>query len=327
MFAIKRWYRKHKLEIIVTSILGIMIAIILIRMSVETIRPGQEGVRWERFFDGTRLDRSYDEGTHFIFPWDHMYLYNMRLQELSSSFDVLAKNGVYVDVEVTFHYRPMLKNLPMLHKYIGPEYVNILILPKIGSHVRELFAEYEPEQLFSLNRPEIEKKLLENIKHEVMDRDLHNGNDQLMQYVAFENIFITRMVLPERVVKAIEHKEATKQTAMAYSHRLEIEKKEKLRKKIEAEGIRDFQSTINEGISDKYLAWKGIEATLELAQSDNAKVVVIGSAKDGLPIILGGEYTSSNPKPKEEPDPDDEIAHEMREPITAVVAKAAKADK
>jgi regulator of protease activity HflC (stomatin/prohibitin superfamily) len=292
---LKNVYRKHKLEIIITCILGSMLMALLIKASVETIRPGIEGVRWHRFFSGTELEKTYTEGTHFIWPWDHMYLYNLRLQEFSSTFDVLAKNGVSVDVEVTFHYRPFPNNLPMLHKYIGPDYVRILILPKIGSHVRELFAQYEPEELFSVHRQLIEDTLLANIRAEIMDVNPQSSSNEKMQYVMFENIFITSMILPEKVVEAIEHKEATKQRAMAYKHRITIEEQEKIRKKLEAEGIRDFQNTINEGISEKYLVWKGIEATAKLADSKNAKIVVIGGGKDGLPIILGGEYTASQP--------------------------------
>lgn len=291
----KAWYKRNKLEIVVSTLLLVMLLILFIHASIVTITPGQEGVRWKRFFSGTQMDRSYKEGTAFMWPWDKMYLYNMRMQKVKHTYDVLAKNGVQVDVEITLHYRPIHGNLTKLHKYIGPEYIDILILPQIGSHARELFASYEPEELFSIHREQLEHDLLVKTKAHVFN-DSRVATEELAeasQYIIFENLFVTSMVLPERVTEAIEEKEAIKQASMAYDHRLQIAEKEKQRKRIEAEGIRDFQNTINDGISDKYLAWKGIDATVELAKSDNSKVVVIGGGKEGMPLILGGDYTAN----------------------------------
>lgn len=299
MFAkTKAWYKRNKLEIIICGVLLLMLAILFIHAAVVTVRPGQEGVRWVRFFSGTQMERTYSEGTNVIWPWDHMYIYNMRMQKVNHTYDVLAKNGVKVDIEVTLHYRPILDSLTRLHKFIGPDYIDILVLPQIGSHARELFANYEPEELFSIHREQIEHDLLNKVKaHIFNDSRVHEESmSSAAQYVIFENLFITSIQLPERVVAAIEEKETVKQEAMAYDHRLNMAEKEKQRKRIEAEGIRDFQNTINEGISEKYLAWKGIDATVELAKSENSKVVVIGGGKEGMPLILGGDYTAGQIK-------------------------------
>ncbi|WP_018694100.1 prohibitin family protein [Algicola sagamiensis] len=293
---LKHWLKENKLEIYISILAGIMLFIISIPSMIVTIEAGHEGVIWYRFFGGTSLKKVYTEGTKFIFPWDKMHVYNMRLKEVSTNYQTLSKNGLNVGVEVTFRFRPKPVNLPKLHKFIGPDYIEVLILPKIGSHVREVLAHYEPEALYSTHRQEIERKLLQNIRNDVLPegtKTTESEIDRMMQYIVFENVFITKIALPERVIQAIEAKESTKQKAMAYDHRLDIARKEKMRKRIEAEGVRDFQNTINEGISDKYLIWKGIEATLELASSPNSKVVVIGSGDDGLPIILGGDYSST----------------------------------
>ena len=93
--------------------------------------------------------------------------------------------------------------------------------------------------------------------------------------------------LPQVVVGAINRKTEQYYISEEYKFRVAREKRESERKKIEAEGVRDFQQIVSQGISDSYLRWRGIEATLQLAQSNNSKVVIIGSAKDGLPIILG----------------------------------------
>src|ERR1043166_13293 len=81
-----------------------------------------------------------------------------------------------------------------------------------------------------------------------------------------------------------------------YGFRVEREKKESECKQIEAYGIRDFQQTVTQGISDSYVRWRGIEATLQLAQSPNTKIVIIGSGKDGLPVILGNVDTPIAPQ-------------------------------
>ncbi|MCK5666663.1 MAG: hypothetical protein KAI17_24405, partial [Thiotrichaceae bacterium] len=114
-----------------------------------------------------------------------------------------------------------------------------------------------------------------------------------VHYVYVDEILIKEIILPEMVSASIIQKEQAKQIALTYKFRLQAEEKEKLRKKIEAEGIRDFQNTITDGISQKYLTWKGINATVELAKSNNAKVVIIGSGDSGMPIILGSDYTST----------------------------------
>src|SRR3954471_23060915 len=102
--------------------------------------------------------------------------------------------------------------------------------------------------------------------------------------------------LPALVVTAINRKTEQYYVAEEYKFRVEREKRESERKKIEAEGIREFQTIVSQGISDSYLRWRGIEATLQLSQSTNSKVVVIGSAKDGLPVILGNVDGSSPPQ-------------------------------
>src|SRR5262249_56587558 len=91
--------------------------------------------------------------------------------------------------------------------------------------------------------------------------------------------------------------------AEEYKFRVEREKRESERKKIEAEGIREFQQTVAQGISVSYLRWRGGEATLQLAQSNNSKVVIIGGNKDGLPLILGNLDSSPTTAAREEPQP------------------------
>src|SRR5262245_6447815 len=111
------------------------------------------------------------------------------------------------------------------------------------------------------------------------------------------DILVTGIELPAAIVAAINRKTEQYYIAEEYKFRVEREKRESERKKMEAEGIRDFQQTVSQGITESYLRWRGIDATLQLSQSTNAKVVVIGSGKDGLPIILGNVDTAGSPPP------------------------------
>jgi regulator of protease activity HflC (stomatin/prohibitin superfamily) len=119
------------------------------------------------------------------------------------------------------------------------------------------------------------------------------------------DILVTGIELPAAIVDAINRKTEQYYIAEEYKFRIEREKRESERKKIEAQGIRDFQQTVSQGISDSYLRWRGIEATLQLSQSTNSKVIVIGTGKDGLPVILGNGDAAAPPTGSTTPDAND----------------------
>lgn len=286
---ITNWLETHRLEIAIALLLAALLFLSALPMMLISIDSGYKGVLWRRFFGGTEMERSYGEGTTLIFPWDKMTIYDTRQQRETVVFNTISKNGLSVLVEASIRFRPLENYLPELHRYIGPDYINILLIPEMGSHVRNVIGQYEPEELYSVKRTLIEEQIQQSIKNGL---GTSNTNESAGHYIFVDEILIRDITLPETVRNSIEQKEQAKQVALAYEFRLLAEEKEKLRKKIEAEGIRDFQSTITDGISQKYLTWQGINATVELAKSNNSKVVVIGSGKNGLPIILGSDYTA-----------------------------------
>lgn len=283
------WLETHRLEIAISLLLFALLFLAALPMMLISIDSGYKGVLWRRFFGGTEMERSYGEGTTLIFPWDKMTLYSTRQQRETVVFNTLSKNGLTVLVEASIRFRPLEDYLPELHRYIGPDYINILLIPEMGSHVRNVIGQYEPEELYSMKRAMIEDQIQESIRGGL---DTSNTKRSAGHYIYVDEILIRDITLPETVRDSIEQKEQAKQVALAYEFRLLAEEKEKLRKKIEAEGIRDFQSTITDGISQKYLTWQGINATVELAKSNNSKVVIIGSGKSGLPVILGSDYAA-----------------------------------
>ena len=128
-------------------------------------------------------------------------------------------------------------------------------------------------------------------EREALQREISKGfKEKLKQYNFFvvENVLVRNIDFPAAIERAIERKMAEKQEFERMKYVLQKEEKEAQRKKIEAQGIADFQRIVTEGINENLLKWKAIEATLELSKSKNAKVVVIGSPKNGLPIIMGG---------------------------------------
>jgi regulator of protease activity HflC (stomatin/prohibitin superfamily) len=104
-----------------------------------------------------------------------------------------------------------------------------------------------------------------------------------------ENVLLRDLKLPDTLKQAIEAKQQAQQEAQRMEFVLQRERQEAERKRVEAQGIKDFQNIVSEGISEKLLEWKGIEATVELAKSANSKLVVVGNTKSGLPLVFSGD--------------------------------------
>lgn len=264
-----------------------------------TIPAGSEGVLWKRLDQGTVMTRTYPEGFHMIAPWNNMTIYNLRLDEATTTIKVLADDGLEMEIEFLVRYRPRQETLPHLHKFMGEDYLEVLILPEVNSRARVVLAQYSPEEIYSQKRDAIQREILAAVKRELSVYFTQNGESTLMVFV--EDVLIKRIHLPDTVRKAIETKVENKHKMLQYKYILAREMQESRRKMIEALGIAKFQDIVREGISERYLRWKGIDATLELAKSNNSKVVVIGAGKEGMPLILGnmGEVPA---KQSNEPD-------------------------
>jgi regulator of protease activity HflC (stomatin/prohibitin superfamily) len=240
-----------------------------------SLRPGEAGVLWERFFGGTNLNYTYREGFHFVMPWNRMYVYNVRLQQTPHKIVALCKNGLPVELEVSIRHRPQDGKLPLLHTVVGPDYVNVVIKPEIEAHVRAVVSQFEPTELYT-SEGYILNLIVQGAMSEISER-----------YVSLDDLLIKRIVLPGKVGEAIESKLIEEQRVFEYEFKVKQAAKEAERKGIEAQGILKFQETVASGGSFKdYLRYAGIQATVELSKSDNAKVVVIGGADGGLPLIL-----------------------------------------
>jgi len=241
-----------------------------------SIDSGYAGVLY-RLTTGVDVDEpAYGQGLHIILPWNKMHLYEVRQAEKTETMNVLSVNLLEISLDITTFYQPDIAKLGYLDVERSMAYETKVVIPVMRSVVREVIAKYLPEEINSTKR--------ELIKQEIMDEARSTLSNN---YVQLNDILIRNINLPDKLKASIEKKLQQEQEALEYEFKIDKERLEADRKRIEAQGIQDFQKIITESINDKLLKWNGIEATLKLAESNNAKVVVVGSGKDGLPLILG----------------------------------------
>jgi prohibitin 1 len=164
------WFDDNLVKTIVTLVVVTLIVVVLWPLSVVTIPAGYVGVLYHRFGGGTQTDRVYSEGTHVILPWDIMTPYNIRLHLIEHQFDALTSDGLEIKVNVAFRFHLEVKNVALLHKFIGPDYLNSLLVSDIGSETRHAFVRYRPEDVYSPKRKEIEDRILERVEAYLTDR-------------------------------------------------------------------------------------------------------------------------------------------------------------
>ena len=307
-----RWWRfiEHSLPVIVIYLMVATLVSFLIAPNViVTVPTGHVGILWKRFRGGTQLDPRVlkDEGMRVLLPWDKLFLYDLRLQTHDDTYNAISKDGVYLTATINIRFRLKHDAVPQLHQTIGPDYIARMLSPEIGNRAREIFAEYTAEEIYSTKRQEIQQKIRTHTEA-MLGQSSFTRAEQESEYGEHYKISLDEMLiiydtlvlgleLPAAVNAAINRKIEQYYLVQEYGFRVEREKKESERKQIEANGIRDFQQTVTQGISDSYVRWRGIEATLQLAQSPNTKIVIIGSGKDGLPVILGNVDTPMQPNP------------------------------
>ena len=206
------------------------------------------------------------------------YVYNVKIQEDYEALEVLSKNGLSIKLDLSFRYNPVMSEIGQLHDLVGKDYLESIIRPEIRSVTREVIGEYLPEELYSTKREEVEDRVYELTAQAITDKHLN-----------LDAILIRDVTLPKTLQVAIENKLKQEQEALEYEFKLLKESKEAERKRIEAQGISDFQRIVTKTITPSLLKWKGVETTQEIAKSPNSKVIVIGNGDGDLPIILGGD--------------------------------------
>jgi prohibitin 1 len=258
------------------AIIGlILFVLIIIGGPIKVVPAGHVGVK-DLF--GRVSPNVLTPGVNFVFPFTRVIKMSIQTQEVKETAEVPSKEGLMMDLEGSLLFRLDPTKAAEIYKTVGRNYQEIVVQPQIRSAIREITASYDAKALYSSEREQIARETFNLFVKMAGGRG-----------IIAEAVLLRKIGLPPIVANAIQEKLKREQEAEQMKFVLQKESQEAERKRIEAQGISDFQKIVGQGLSSQYLEWKGIEATKELANSTNAKVVVVGNPKSGLPIILGGQ--------------------------------------
>ncbi len=262
-------------EATMTLLISIGAAIFSVVQVFTVIPAGTVGVV---DFLGMVSDNTLKPGVNLVNPVAKVVKYSFKTQEIKENMTVPSKEGLPVQLEISLLYRvdPSMAN--DIYKSVeAGDYLNVILIPQFRSVVRGVTSKFEAKALYTGAREQLANEIITELQKNVGKRG-----------ITIEDAPLRQIVLPPRLSQSIEEKLQAEQESQRMSFVLQKEKQEAERKRIEAKGISDFQQIVSDGINANLLKWKGIEATEKLANSQNAKIVIIGSGKDGLPLILGG---------------------------------------
>jgi prohibitin 1 len=256
--------------------LGILVLLalvaILIYASIAYVPAGHVGVLT---LFGRVTGDVLPEGTHFVNPFKGNNTLSIRTQELKETASVPSDEGLVMTLDTSLLFRLNPERAADVFQKIGPNFVEVVVEPTLRSSIRSVTASNSASALYTGGRERVADQIYKELASQLNSRGIE-----------VQNILLRDIQLPQMLKTSIEAKQQAEQDALRMAFVLQKEKQEADRKRIEAQGIRDFQQTVSQGISQQLLEWKGIEATERLANSTNAKVVLIGNTKNGLPLIL-----------------------------------------
>jgi len=255
--------------------LGAIVLVIMLTSSITIIRAGHVGV--VDIF-GRVSNETLKSGLQFVNPLARVVQMSVQTQEIKETMDVPSKEGMTMNIEVSvlFHLDP--DKAADVYRSVGAEYVGVLLEPQFRSITRGVTASYDAKALYTSEREQVAQLISDDLKKVVGPRG-----------IVVETAPMRRLTLPTKITAAIEDKLSADQESQRMAFVRTKEKQEAERKRIEAQGVADFQRIVTDGISDKLLQWKGIEATQDLAKSANSKIVIIGNSKNGLPLVYAGD--------------------------------------
>jgi len=254
-----------------TLVLG-GLAVIALLASVAYVPAGHVGV--VTLF-GRVTGQVLPEGTHLIFPFKTVNRMAIRTVELKETASVPSEEGLIITLDTSLLFRLDPVMAAEIYKKVGPGYLDVVVEPTLRSAIRTATSAHNANALYTGAREEVAKQVQKELEERLGPRG-----------IIIESVLLRDIQLPQMLKQSIEGKQQAEQDALRMTFVLQKEKQEAERKRIEAQGIADFQRIVAQGISPALLEWKGIEATEKVATSTNAKVIMIGSPRNGLPIIF-----------------------------------------
>lgn len=254
------------------AVAGVVLVLVMLWASIAYVPAGNVGVLT---LFGRVTHEVIGEGTHFVNPFKVNNVLSVRTQTIKEAATVPSNEGLVMSLDTSLLFRLDTTRADDVYQKVGPRYVDVVVEPNLRSVIRSVTSSHSANALYSGEREKVAAQMFKELSTELSKRG-----------IIVENVLLRDIQLPPTLKASIEQKQQAEQESLAMSFRLQKERQEAERKRIEAQGIKDFQTIVSQGIDDRLLKWKGIEATEALAKSGNAKVVVIGG-KDGLPLILG----------------------------------------
>ncbi len=226
-------------------------------------------------FFGNVSETTLKAGINIINPLAKVQKFSIQTKELKEVMQVLSREGLTIGLEISSLYRLNPDSAASVYKKIGSEYEEVVLVPQFRSVSRSVTANFQASALYSTERERLGVAIMEELSKIVEPRG-----------IIIESTPLRNVALPSQLTDAIEQKQRADQESQRMEFVLTKERQEADRKRVEAQGVADFQKIVATTISEQLLRWKGIEATMKIAESPNSKVVIIGSGKDGLPVIL-----------------------------------------
>jgi regulator of protease activity HflC (stomatin/prohibitin superfamily) len=257
---------------LIGKIAAVVVVLILVLMSIAYVPAGHVGVLT---FFGRVTGDILPEGTHFVNPFKVNNILTIRTTEIKETATVPSDEGLIMTLDTSLLFKLDPSRAAEVFRTAGPEYVTTIVEPNLRSAIRAVTASHSANALYTGGREEVAVKIQDEL-----------GKILSARGIIVESVLLRDVQLPDLLKTSIEGKQQAEQDALRMSFVLQKEKQEAERKRIEAQGISDFQKIVAQGISPQLLEWKGIEATEKLSTSTNSKVVIIGNPKNGLPLIL-----------------------------------------
>jgi prohibitin 1 len=250
----------------------VVLVFILLLASTTSIPTGNVGVLT---LFGRVTGETLAEGIHVINPLKSVQKLSVQTQSVKESASVPSNEGLTISLDTSLLFRLDKNMAAQVYQSVGADYGDKIVEPTLRAAIRAATSAHTANALYTNARELVQQQIQDELTKQLAPRG-----------VVVENVLLRDVQLPAMLKSSIEAKQQAEQDALRMSFILQKEKQEAERKRIEAQGIADFQKIVATGISPQLLEWKGIEATEKLATSANAKVVIIGNPKNGLPLVL-----------------------------------------
>jgi regulator of protease activity HflC (stomatin/prohibitin superfamily) len=292
-YAFLRWLDGKMLTILLIILLFVSALIVLWPRVLVIIPTGSNGVIYRPLGGGVDLNDLLREGAKLILPWNKVTEYSVQIQLKELKLQLMTADLLKTNVTVSFQYEVNPYTLPYLHKYVGVNYLDKMIIPQVIKVTREKIAKLSSQVAFTGDIGQVANDIAITTDSLLVDQLSPPGLSNV-RLIRISSVQLTSVEYPPDVQAAIVNKLVEAENADAYKFKIQAARAEAERKVIEANGIKGFQDIVNEGMTERYLRYRGIQATEDLAKSGNAKTLIFGSGPSGLPLILGNAVDQPN---------------------------------